>query len=44
MMIIAIQEVITNPDITKIAVVVTDPTEVVTIPEDLGKSIRKFEI
>ena len=43
-MTIAIQEVITNPDITKIAVVVTDQTEVVTTQGDLGKSIWEFEI
>ena len=43
-MTIAIQEVITNPDITKIAVVVIDQTEVVTTREDLGKSIWEFEI
>ena len=41
MMTIAIQEVITNPDITKIAVVATDQTEVVTTREDLGKSILR---
>ena len=44
MMTIAIQEVITNPDITKIAVVATDQTEVVTTREDLGKFIWEFEI
>ena len=43
-MTIAIQEVITNPDITKIAVVATDQTEVVTTREDLGKFIWEFEI
>ena len=42
-MTIAIHEDTTNQDMLKIAVEVTDPTEVATIPEDLGKSLWEFE-